>query len=180
MTREKEEDRKGEALEIFFHAGCQAIILGNHVETKGHYYWPYGHGPESLIEPPEEWWNYVLAKQQENIRGSSTKRSARRNQASRSNKRLLDPSPICGRHSGQGGSGLWCEQTDTGLILCMPGTTFNADPGRVLKLGEKINGYELVKRTIREGQDYLTFALPGKRKNLRQNNNMSKNSRRRG
>lgn len=137
MTREKEEGRKGEALEIFFHAGRQAIILGNHVETKGHYYWPYGHGPESLIEPPEEWWNYVLAKQQENIRGSSTKRSARRNQASRSNKRLLDPCPICGRHSGQGGSGLWCEQTDTGLILCMPGTTFNADPGRVLKLGEK-------------------------------------------
>ena len=144
---------KGEALEVFFDGGRQVIVIGEHPSSGGNYFWPAGLGPEALAPPPEAWWQHAIEIAQPCLarsrRGSKT--SSRRSSTSR-----LDPCPVCGRHSGSG-SGLWCEQTTAGLILCMPGSTFNADPTESMPIGAVINGFVLVKRTpIKEGY-CLTF-----------------------
>ena len=78
----------------------------------------------------------------------------------RKGTRRLDPCPICGRHSGRGGSELWCEETADGLILCMPGSTFSAEQKHgPLQIKDVVDGYALVKRSpIAEG-DVLVFRL---------------------
>ena len=65
----------------------------------------------------------------------------------------MNPCPICGRDAG-----LWCSQTAAGLILCMPGVTFNAEERHgPLSIGQVVDGWALVKRTpIPEG-DVLSF-----------------------
>jgi hypothetical protein len=147
---------KGEALEVFFDGGRQVIVLGEHPSSRGHYFWPDGMGPEALTAPPERWWCHALevaATCQQRLTTGS-KPSSRRH-----GTRRLNPCPICGRHDGPGGSGLWCEQTQQGLILCMPGSTFSAEQRHgPLRIGQIIDGgWALVKRTpIGEG-DVMTF-----------------------
>lgn len=155
---------KGEALEVFFAGVRQVILLGEHPSSGGLYFWPDGLGPEVLAAPPAEWWAHALQ-----IAHSCRQRltAGSRPSSRRSGSRRLDPCPICGRHSGAGGSDLWCEQTAEGLVLCMPGSTFSAEQTHgPLALGQVLtNGFALVKRTpIAEG-DVLTFKLhrpPGK------------------
>ena len=148
---------KGEALEVFFDGGRQVILLGEHPSSGGNYLWPDGLGPEALSAPPDAWWAHAVevANGCQQRLTSGSRPSARRNGTKR-----LDPCPICGRHSGPSGSGLWCEATNDGLILCMPGITFSAEQRHgQLKIRQVVDGYALVKRTpIREG-DVLTFAL---------------------
>ena len=154
ITADKKGTKKGEALEVFFDSGRQVIILGEHPSSGGFYIWPKEYGPEALSAPPDPWWNFALHlahKSQKPVRHCAKPTLTRKG------TRILDPCPICGRHSAAQ-SGLWCAQTSDGLILCMPGTTFNADPTGTMKLGTVINGYALVKRSpISEG-DCLTFA----------------------
>ena len=157
ITASKQEDSKGEALEVFFDGGRQVIVHGAHPSSGGNYFWPDGLGPEALSPPPNDWWNHaitVAADCRDRI-GSTPKRST-----TRKGTRKLDPCPICGRHSGKGGSALWCEETTDGLILCMPGSTFSAEQKHgQLRLGQVINTYALVARSpIPEG-DVLTFKL---------------------
>jgi hypothetical protein len=145
---------KGEALEVFFDGGRQVIVIGEHPSSGGNYIWPEDLGPESLSPPPEAWWRHAVDIAQQCL--TRTKGGSKPS-AARTGTRRMDPCPICGRHSG-GPSGLWCEQTTAGLILCMPGSTFNADPNESMRIGAVVNGYTLVKRTpIKEG-DCLTFA----------------------
>jgi hypothetical protein len=150
ITAAKTDTAKGEALEVFFDGGRQVIVLGEHPSSGGHYYWPDQLGPEALSAPPAHWWEHALevaaACQQRITIGS--KPSSRRN-----GTRRLSPCPICGRHGS-----LWCEQTREGLILCMPGSTFNAEQRHgALSVGQVVDGWALVKRTpICEG-DVLTF-----------------------
>ena len=145
---------KGEALEVFFDGGRQVIVIGEHPSSGGNYFWPNGLGPESLAPPPNAWWQHALEISQLCIHRS---RSGGNPSSIRTGTRRLDPCPICGRHSGAG-NGLWCEETTGGLILCMPGSTFNADPAELMRIGDVVNGYALVKRTpINEGY-CLTFA----------------------
>lgn len=152
--------QKGEALEVFFDGGRQVIVLGKHPSSGGNYFWPEGLGPEALAPAPDAWWQHALKiaaqSQQPHVRDGKPK-------TRRVNARRLDPCPVCGRNSG-GKSGLWCEQTSDGLIFCMPGSTFNADPTGNMRLGAIVNGYALVKRTTRNGCDYLTFAPHRKRR----------------
>lgn len=145
----------GEALEVFFHGGRQVIVLGEHPSSGGFYFWPPepNLGPEALSPPPDAWSNHAIeiAKQchdrpQPSSKSSSTSTGIRR----------LDPCPICGRNS-RGGNSLWCGQATDGLIFCMPGSTFNADPNGSMPLGTVVNGFALMKRTpIPEG-DCLIF-----------------------
>jgi hypothetical protein len=147
---------KGEALEVFFDGGRQVILLGEHPSSGGNYLWPEGLGPEALSAPPDAWWAHAV----EVANGCQQRLTAgSRPSASRNGTKRLDPCPICGRHSGPSGSGLWCEETDNGLILCMPGSTFSAEQRHgQLQIRQVVDGYALVKRTpIREG-DVLTFA----------------------
>jgi hypothetical protein len=142
----------GEALEVFFAGGRQVIVLGEHPSSGGHYYWPKDLGPEALAAPPAEWWEHALevaAACQQRITTGSKPSSARHG------TKRLDPCPICGRHGS-----LWCEQTRDGLILCMPGVTFNAEQRHgPLSIGQVVDGWALVKRSpIAEG-DVLTFKV---------------------
>ena len=152
ITAPKTDTSKGEALEVFFDGGRQVIVLGEHPSSGGHYFWPDQLGPEALAAPPDHWWEHALevavACQQRITTGS--KPSSRRH-----GTRRLDPCPICGRHGS-----LWCEQTQQGLILCMPGSTFSAEQRHgPLVLGQVVDGWALVKRTpIGEG-DVLTFKV---------------------
>ena len=145
ITRPKEGDRKGEALEIFLHSGRQVVVLGEHPSSGGNYYWPEGQGPEQLGPPPDAWWDLAVAEAHRTLQNSKT---ASKPTGTRNRTRRLDPCPICGRHSGKGGSQLWCEQTDRGLILCMPGSTFSAEQRHgPLQIGQVIDGWAMVKRS---------------------------------
>ena len=152
ITAAKTFTAKGEALEVFFDGGRQVIVLGQHPSSRGHYFWPVGMGPETLTAPPERWWSHALqiAADYRQRLSSGSKPSSRRHGTKR-----LDPCPICGRHGS-----LWCEQTQQGLILCMPGSTFSAEQRHgPLRIGQVIDGWALVKRTpIGEG-DVLTFKV---------------------
>jgi hypothetical protein len=145
---------KGEALEVFFHGGRQVIVIGEHPSSGGNYLWPEAMGPESLVSPPEVWWQHAIE-----LAGRSVNRThvATKSSVTRTATKRLDPCPVCGRHSGSG-NGLWCVETAQGLILCMPGSTFNADPSASMRIGTVINGYALVKRTPMMEGDCLTFA----------------------
>lgn len=156
LTAAKTATAKGEALEVFFYGGRQVIVLGDHPSSGGNYFWPAGLGPETLSSPPAAWWTHALLIAKNCLERGAT---ARRSTGKGRRGRRLDPCPICGRHSGIGGSGLWCEQTSDGLILCMPGTTFSAEQRHgPLSVGRSVvDGWALVKRTpIPEG-DVLTF-----------------------
>lgn len=159
ITAAKTDTSKGEALEVFFDGGRQVIVAGEHPSSGGHYFWPSGLGPEALSPPPEAWWTHaMLIAKGCHDRGCIGQRSGT-GSGKRCRTRRLDPCPICGRHSGPGGSGLWCEQTSEGLILCMPGSTFSAEQRHgPLKVGlSVVDGWALVKRTpIPEG-DVLVF-----------------------
>jgi len=155
ITAAKTINDKGEALEVFFDGGRQVIVLGEHPSSGGHYYWPEGLGPEALTAPPAHWWAHALkiaADCQQRL-STGSKPSSRRHRTNR-----LNPCLICGRHDGVGGSALWCEQTQQGLILCMPGSSFSAEQRHGdLAIGDVVDGWALVKRTaIKEG-DVLTF-----------------------
>lgn len=50
---------KAEQVELFFGRG-QIIVLGSHITSGGHYYWPEGHTPAELSEPPPAWWALAL------------------------------------------------------------------------------------------------------------------------
>ena len=141
---------KGEALEVFFDGGRQVIILGEHPSSNGYYYWPDGMGPEQLTAPPAEWWAHALqiANKCHHNKTTGSKPCSRRN-----GTRRLNPCPICGRHGS-----LWCEQTQQGLILCMPGSTFSAEQRHgPLRVGQVVDGWALVKRTPINDGDVLTF-----------------------
>jgi hypothetical protein len=150
ITAPKTDSGKGEALEVFFDGGRQVIVLGEHPSSGGTYYWPPGMGPEALTAPPERWWAHALqiAADCRQRLSSGSKPSSRRHGTKR-----LDPCPICGRHGS-----LWCELTQQGLILCMPGSTFSAEAAHgPLRIGQVVDGWALVKRTpIAEG-DVLSF-----------------------
>jgi hypothetical protein len=168
-TAPKKDGNKGEALEVFFDGGRQAIILGNHPSTGGFYYWPQDSvqnlGPEALKAPPKAWWDHaiqVATDCQERIAKAPARSTTRKG------TRKLDPCPICGRHSGKGGSSLWCEETTAGMVLCMPGSTFSAKQSHGdLSIGQVVNGYALVKRSAIPEGDVLSFKphTPSRRSN---------------
>ena len=155
ITAPKTDTAKGEALEVFFDGGRQVIILGEHPSSNGYYYWPDGMGPEAITAPPADWLAHAfqIADKCHHNKTTGSKPCSRRN-----GTRRLNPCPICGRHDGQGGSALWCEQTQQGLILCMPGSTFSAEAAHgPMRIGQVVDGWALVKRTPIGDGDVLTF-----------------------
>lgn len=155
ITALSSETNKAEALEVFFYGARQVVVLGEHPSSQGYYFWPKNMGPENLAPPPEDWWAYAI-RIAEQSHHKKTKRHPTSSKPQGTHR--LNPCPICGRHDGPGGSSLWCEQTRQGLILCMPGATFNAEcrHGR-LRIGQVVEGWALVKRTAINEGDVLVF-----------------------
>ena len=152
LTTPGRKGSKGEALEVFFAGGRQVVVIGQHPSSGGNYVWPDGMGPEALTAPPQEWIDFAIDRA--NALMAEQAALPRKGNTSRAGTRKLNPCPICGRHSGNGGSSLWCEETTRGLVLCMPGNTFSAEQRHgSLAVGRSIvNGFALVaKSSIPEG-----------------------------
>ena len=150
ITAPATDTAKGEALEVFFDGGRQVIILGEHPSSGGHYYWPDGMGPEALTSPPADWLAHALQIANKCHLNKST---GSKPLCNRHKTRRLNPCPICGRHGS-----LWCEQTQQGLILCMPGSTFSAEQRHgPMHIGQVVDGWALVKRTPMGDGDVLSF-----------------------
>ena len=128
---------KGEAVEVFATRRRQVIIGGRHPSSEN-YIWFDSCGPEDLAAPDARWWKFI--KECHSRAQQPPQRQHARGRTS-NNTRRANPCPVCGRHDGPGGSNLWCEYSQSGLLFCMPGTTFSAPAG--LRIGDVHNGWAL-------------------------------------
>jgi hypothetical protein len=122
---------KGEAVELF-HGSGQVIVLGEHWESKGIYFWPDDMGPEALATIPANWWAAAL---------EITSKPAATRKISSTGKgdwRSLPECPICGRNSTR-----YCSQhRDGATIRCFHGSTFSPE----LAHGRLLPGDEITDR----------------------------------
>ena len=143
-TKPAVDGAKGEAVEVFYTRRRQVIAAGRHPSGEN-YIWLDGCGPDALAAPDAQWWAFIKechsrAQQPPTGAPQNTPLGGRHG-----NTRRANPCPICGRHDGPGGSNLWCEYSKSGLLFCMPGTTFSAPAG--LRIGDVHNGWALKKIT---------------------------------
>jgi len=107
---------KGEAVELFHGVG-QVIVLGQHWESKGIYFWPDGMGPDALAPIPAAWWKAaleIIGKPAATRKPSST---------GTGDWRPLSECPICGRDS----TGYCSQHRDGETIRCFHGSTFSPE-----------------------------------------------------
>ena len=138
-TKPAADGAKGEAVEVFYTRRRQVIAAGRHPSGES-YIWLDGCGPDALVAPDAQWWAFIKECHSRAQQPPKTHRPAERK---RSNTRRANPCPVCGRHDGPGGSNLWCEFSQSGLLFCMPGTTFSTPAG--LRIGDVVNGWALKK-----------------------------------
>ncbi len=155
---------KGEAVKVFYSRRWQVIVGGRHPSGEN-YIWLDGCGPEALSAPDAKWWAFIKECHR---KVSETPTVAPQKTAMKNGTRRADPCPICGRHSGKGGSALWCSYTDRGLLFCMPGSTFSAPKG--LRVGDVHNGWALKKFTQTADGPVHVFGNHDPEKLKRQNN----------
>jgi hypothetical protein len=120
---------KGEAVEVFHSTGGQVVVLGQHHDSGGNYYWPDGLAVEELAPIPTAWWEAACT-----IAGSTTTAKVSTTKATSSSKdwKPLNPCPICGRNTTS-----YCsEHQDGKTIRCFHGSTFKPPQG--LQRGECI------------------------------------------
>ena len=141
-TKDAADGAKGEAIELFFSRNRQIVIAGRHPDGD-QYVWPDGRGVDALRAPDDLEWQFI--KEFHSRALQSPQQLHRPAGRKCSNTRRANPCPVCGRYDGPGGSNLWCEYSQSGLLFCMPGTTFKAPDG--LRLGDVHNGWALKKIT---------------------------------
>ena len=154
---------KGEAVEVFATRRRQVIIGGRHPSGEN-YIWFDSCGPEALAAPDARWWEFI--KECHSRAQQPPQRQQARGRTS-NNTRRANPCPICGRYDGPGGSNLWCEYSQSGLLFCMPGTTFSAPAG--LRIGDVHNGWALKKVTDTSDGPVHVFGQHDPEKLKRQN-----------
>lgn len=144
-----------EAVELFHGVG-QVIVVGQHNQSKGYYYWPDGMGPEALAAIPVCWWKAAL----EIANGTAAAASKPAKKASTGKWRNLSPCPICGRPDG------WCQQSTDArpTIRCMHGESYSPPTG--LKRGElhtdkegTVWAFSKVDQQ-KDGESYSVFVTP--------------------
>jgi len=119
---------KGEAVEVFHSTGGQVVVLGQHHDSGGNYYWPDGLEVENLAPIPPEWWEAATR-----INGAtSAKVSATKAGSSSKDWKSLNPCPICGRNT----TGYCSQHSDGKTIRCFQGVTFAPPQG--LQRGDRI------------------------------------------
>ena len=116
-TPRQRRKRKGEAIEVFIHPGRQVIVAETSL-SGGNYFWPDGQGPEALIAPPAEWWQYVLDKARDYPKPAAG--AHRTVSTGRGDWKRLTHCPICGRNENT-----VCQvHTDGETIRCFRGNSF--------------------------------------------------------
>lgn len=133
---------KGEAVEVFYTRRRQVIVGGRHPSGEN-YIWLDGCAPDALTAPDAKWWEFIKECHSRAQQPPERQRHARGRTSN--NTRRANPCPICGRHDGPGGSNLWCEYSQSGLLFCMPGQSFHAPEG--LRIGDVHNDWALKKIT---------------------------------
>ena len=120
---------KGEAVEVFHSTGGQVVVLGQHHDSGGNYYWPDGLAVEELAPIPTAWWQAALT-----IAGDTTTKAAttKARSTGKGDWRSLNPCPICGRDT----TGYCSQHKDGKTIRCFHGSTF--EPPQGLQRGECI------------------------------------------
>ncbi|QNI87818.1 bifunctional DNA primase/polymerase [Synechococcus sp. ROS8604] len=165
-TKDPINGAKGEAVEIFYSRRRQVIIGGRHPSGEN-YIWLDGCGPDALSAPDAQWWAFLKECHASSLQPSAAIR--RGGTPSRNGRsRRANPCPTCGRHDGPGGSNLWCEYSSSGLLFCMPGSTFSAPAG--LRVGDVHNGWALKKITQTADGPVHVFGNHDLDKLKRQNN----------
>lgn len=120
--------KKGEAVELFCHSGRQVLVLGEHRESGGNYFWPEGMGPEALAPPPDEWWEII--KEIAANKGQTASKTRKKHQAG--DWERLGECPMCGRSGGP------CSiHRDGKTLRCFHGNTFHPPQG--LRKGQEEN-----------------------------------------
>ena len=139
-TKPAADGAKGEAVEVFYTRRRQVIAAGRHPSGEN-YIWLDGCGPDALAAPDAQWWAFI--KECPSRAQQPPQRQHARARTS-NNTRRANPCPVCGRHDGPGGSNLWCEYSKSGLLFCMPGSSFSAPAG--LRIGDVVNGCWALKK----------------------------------
>ena len=129
--------RKGEALELFSSPGKQVVVLGEHRESGGQYFWPEGRGPEALSPIPEAWWAMALKIARGEIENGTKTPAAPKSSSEKGEWIAINPCPICGRDTTG-----WCtKRPASDAINCRHGNTFSPRLAHgVLKRGQVVMG----------------------------------------
>lgn len=130
---------KGEAIEVFLHPARQVIVAGDHPSSGGVYLWPENQGPERLVPPPADWWEYVLKKSRDYPQpAAGAHRTITSGASSRKDWRRLDICPVCGR--GPSDNPVCQIHRDGETLRCYLGSTFSPPLG--LAPGQLARGTE--------------------------------------
>ena len=165
-TKSAADGAKGEAVELFYSRRRQVTVGGRHPSGEN-YIWFDSCGPEALAAPDARWWEFIkVCHSRAQLPPDRQHRAGRGRPPA--NTRRANPCPVCGRHDGPGGSSLWCEYSKSGLLFCMPGTTFSAPAG--LRIGDVVNGWALKKIAQTADGDVHVFGKHDPEKLKRQSN----------
>ena len=138
---------KGQAVELYHHAGKQVILLGEHPNSGGNYLWPNNHGPEAYSPIPLEWWDLALAIAGETLgigperigtaATADTSTIPRASSGSSNEWEPANPCPICRRNT----TGYCSRNRNDRTIRCFHGSTFSPEisHGRLGK-GDRVGG----------------------------------------
>ena len=164
-TKPASDGAKGEAVEVFYTRRRQVIAAGRHPSGEN-YIWLDGCAPDALAAPDARWWEFIKECHSRSQQPPDRQPPAgdRRSGSTRRANRC----PVCGRHDGPGGSNLWCEYSQSGLLFCMPGSSFSAPAG--LRIGDVHNGWALKKITQTSDGPVHVFGKHDPEKLKRQNN----------
>lgn len=130
--------RKAEAEEIFCHPARQVIVLGDHISSGGHYFWPDEAGPDAISELPPHWWEYVVNLARGSL--STRLRPAQAATGRGENWYRINQCPICGR--GPSNNPVCQLHRDGKTLRCFVGSTFHPPCG--LLAGDIASGTEWV------------------------------------
>lgn len=120
-------------IELFYGTG-QCILLGEHKESGGHYYWTGS--PIQMATPTPEWWELITAVLEANAAESKAARKHAKGSGTTKQSGPHHACRICGRNT----SPACTEYTDGERVRinCFEGQTFQPPTGHGLKTGHTV------------------------------------------
>ena len=137
----KENCSKPEALEFFgATSGRQVIVIGDHYESGGRYFWPEGRTPANLRNPTVDEWSKVLRLLKQ-YSGESTPSSSTVIK-NKNDWTVMDECEICGRSERP----VCSISSDNNTISCFHGITYK--PPMNLERGDLVHGKWGFSKTV--------------------------------